>query len=163
MQSINKRNHSLEKETLQTETIPLELIDLQGDGFHLLVDLLVFGQNFKAVLDTGASKSAFDMEIISVLAPEDQIVHVPDHHAIGLGTTTMERYFVICPELKLGNLIIENYEAPVFDLSAIKFAYHKLDLPPVIGVLGGDILQEYNAIIDYKELTLTLDFHHSVK
>jgi hypothetical protein len=136
--------------------IPLQLIDLQGDGFHLLVEIVVFGQIFKAVLDTGASKSAFDMEIVSGFAKADQIIHVPDHHAIGLGTTTMERYYVICPELKLGNLIIENYEAPVFDLSAIKFAYEKLNLPPVIGVLGGDILMEYNAVIDYKKLTLTL-------
>ncbi|WP_017258579.1 aspartyl protease family protein [Pedobacter arcticus] len=137
-------------------SLPLELIDLQGDGFHLLVDLLVFGQTFKAVLDTGASKSAFDMEIVSGLAPEDQIIHVPDHHAIGLGTTTMERYYVICPELKLGDLVIKDYEAPVFDLAAIKFAYEKLELPPVIGVLGGDILKDYNAVIDYKKLTLTL-------
>lgn len=136
--------------------IPLELIDLQGDGFHLLVEVFVFGQSFKAVLDTGASKSAFDFEIISELASADQIVHVPDHHAIGLGTTTMERYFVICPELKLGKLLIRDYEAPVFDLSAIKFAYHKLDLPAVIGVLGSDVLHDYQALINYKELTLTL-------
>jgi hypothetical protein len=136
--------------------LPLELVDLQGDGFHLLVEVVVFGQIFNAVLDTGASKSAFDMEIISGLAPENQIVHMPDHHAIGLGTTTMERYYVICPELQLGDLVIKDYEAPVFDLSAIKFAYSKLDLPPVIGVLGGDILKNYNAIIDYKKLILTL-------
>ena len=96
------------------------------------------------------------MEIISGLAPSDQIIHIPDQHAIGLGTTTMERYVVICPELKLGELIIEAYEAPVFDLSAIKFAYEKLNLPPVIGVIGGDILMDYKGIINYKNLTLTL-------
>ena len=135
--------------------LPLELIDLEGDGFHLLVEVFVFGQSFKAVLDTGASKSAFDMEIISGLAPADQIVHVPDHHAIGLGTTTMERYYVICPELRLGKLVIKDYEAPVFDLSAIKFAYDKLNLPPVIGVLGGDILKDYHAIINYKKLEIS--------
>ncbi|TKB98885.1 aspartyl protease family protein [Pedobacter cryophilus] len=136
--------------------LPLQVVDLQGDGFHLLVEVVVFGQNFKAVLDTGASKSAFDMDIISGLAPQDQIIHIPDQHAIGLGTTTMERYFVNCPELKLGDLMIENYEAPVFDLSAIKFAYEKLDLPLVIGVIGGDILMQFNGIIDYQNLSLTL-------
>jgi Aspartyl protease len=136
--------------------LPLQVVDLQGDGFHLLVEVVVFGQNFKAVLDTGASKSAFDMHIISGLAPQDQIIHIPDQHAIGLGTTTMERYFVNCPELKLGDLLIENYEAPVFDLSAIKFAYEKLDLPLVIGVIGGDILMQFNGIIDYQNLSLTL-------
>jgi hypothetical protein len=136
--------------------IPLEVVDLQGDGFHLLVEVVVFDKIYKAVLDTGASKSAFDMEIVSSLAPKDQIVHVPDHHAIGLGTTTMERYYVVCPELKIGDLTIENYEVPVFDLSAIKFAYEKLNLPPVIGVIGGDILMDYKGIINYKNLSLSL-------
>ena len=136
--------------------LPLQVVDLQGDGFHLLVEVVVFGQNFKAVLDTGASKSAFDMDIIAGLAPSNQIIHIPDQHAIGLGTTTMERYIVNCPELKLGDLIIENYEAPVFDLSAIKFAYEKLELPLVIGVIGGDILMQFKGIIDYKNLRLTL-------
>ena len=136
--------------------LPLEVVDLQGDGFHLLVEVVVFGQIFKAVLDTGASKSAFDFEIVSNLASPDQIIHIPDHHAIGLGTTTMERYLVICPKLKLGKLTIKNYEAPVFDLSAIKFAYEKLNLPPVIGVLGGDILMQYYGVINYQKLQLTL-------
>ena len=141
---------------MTTYKIPLQIVDLQGDGFHLLVEVVVFGQIFKAVLDTGASKSAFDMEIISSLASPNQIIHVPNHHAVGLGTTTMERYFVVCPEMQVGELTIENYEAPVFDLSSIKFAYQNLNLPSVIGVLGGDILMQYSALIDYKDLSLTL-------
>jgi hypothetical protein len=152
----NATNNHSPREGWREAIIPLEIVDLQGDGFHLLVEVVVFGQIFKAVLDTGASKSAFDMEIISGLAPADQIIHIPDHHAIGLGTTTMERYVVVCPQLQIGELTIANYEAPVFDLSAIKFAYEKLNLPPVIGVLGGDILMDYKGIINYKNLTLTL-------
>ncbi len=138
-----------------TYKIPLEVIDLQGDGFHLLMEVVVFGQVYKAVLDTGASKTAFDKEIIETLAP-DMLEHIPDHHAIGLGTTTMERYLIHIPELKLGKLIIANYEAPVFDLSAIKFAYEQLNLPPVIGVIGGDLMMDFNAIIDYNKKSLTL-------
>lgn len=136
--------------------IPLEVVDLQGDGFHLLVEIVVFGQNFNAVLDTGASKSAFDFEIISGLVSPEQIIHVPDHHAVGLGTTTMERYLVICTELKLGELEIFNYEVPVFDLSAIRYAYQQLDLPPVIGVIGGDILMQYQGVINYHSKQLIL-------
>ncbi|QEK53197.1 clan AA aspartic protease [Pedobacter aquae] len=135
--------------------IPLQLINLQGDGFHLLVEVVVYGQNFKAVLDTGASKSAFDKEIVESLAVDD-IIHMPDQHAIGLGTTTMERYVAHFAELKIGGLIIKDYEAPVFDLSAVKYAYEQLNLPPVIGVIGGDILMDYHAKIDYESLTLVL-------
>ncbi len=136
--------------------IPLEVINLKGDGFHLLVEVVLFEKKFQAVLDTGASKSAFDKEVIESLVSENEIIHVPDHHAIGLGTTTMERYILNIPELKLGSIKIKNYEAPVFDLSSIKFAYQELNLPPVIGVIGGDILMDYDGIINYAKNTLTL-------
>ena len=46
--------------------------------------------------------------------------------------------------------------AAVLDLSTISHAYSSLNLPPVIGVLGGDILQRYKAIINYKKLHLKL-------
>ncbi|WP_240534782.1 aspartyl protease family protein [Pedobacter aquae] len=148
----NQANNSL---SIREFVIPLQLINLQGDGFHLLVEVVVYGQNFKAVLDTGASKSAFDKEIVESLAVDD-IIHMPDQHAIGLGTTTMERYVAHFAELKIGGLIIKDYEAPVFDLSAVKYAYEQLNLPPVIGVIGGDILMDYHAKIDYESLTLVL-------
>lgn len=150
--SNNQANNSL---SIREFVIPLQLINLQGDGFHLLVEVVVYGQNFQAVLDTGASKSAFDKEIIESLAVDD-IIYMPDQHAIGLGTTTMERYVAHFAELEIGNLIIQDYEAPVFDLSAVKYAYEQLNLPPVIGVIGGDILMDYHAKIDYESLTLVL-------
>lgn len=155
---INKLDSSLSKREGGAEALlPLKLIDLDGDGFHLLVEVLVYNQNFFAVLDTGASKSAFDKEIIESLS-EDMVHHLPNQHAVGLGTTTMERYLAILPELMLGALKLTAFEIPVFDLSAINYAYEKLDLPPVIGVIGGDILREYHAIIDYQALTLKLYF-----
>ncbi|RZK86726.1 MAG: hypothetical protein EOO98_15250, partial [Pedobacter sp.] len=45
---------------MRTITVPLELINLQDDGFHLLVEIVVFDETHFAVLDTGASRSVFD-------------------------------------------------------------------------------------------------------
>ena len=135
--------------------IKLDIVDLQGDGCHLLVEVTVYGQKFNAVLDTGASKSAFDKEVIESLS-EDLVEHLPNQHAVGLGTTTMERYVAHFSTLSIGSFVIGNYEAPVFDLSSIKFAYEQLDLPPVIGVIGGDILLDYKGIINYEKLELIL-------
>ncbi|MFD1628397.1 aspartyl protease family protein [Pseudopedobacter beijingensis] len=137
--------------------IPLQLINLQGDGFHLLVEVVVYGQAFNLVLDTGASKSALDKDTITALIDDDsQIYHLPDRHAIGVGTSSMERYAVIVPEFKIGDLIVENYAVPVFDLTTVKFAYETMQLPAVIGVLGGDILKGYHAVIDYQSNILRL-------
>ncbi|MNL62848.1 hypothetical protein D3C87_1869130 [compost metagenome] len=51
---------------------------------------------------------------------------------------------------------IKNYRAAVLDLSSINYAYEQMNLQPVIGVIGGDILGRYGAVIDYKKKTLKL-------
>ncbi len=135
--------------------IPLQVVNLQGDGFHLLVEVVVYGQKYNAVLDTGASKTAFDKELIEILSA-GAIEHLPNQHAIGLGTISMERYLAVLPSFSIGDFVIEDYEVPVFDLSAVKFAYEQLELPPVIGVVGGDILMDYKAVIDYNLLIMSL-------
>jgi Aspartyl protease len=140
---------------MKRTTIPLELINLQDDGFHLLVEVVVFGQNFKVVLDTGASKTVFDRTFMeNHIAAGDLLIS--EKLSVGLGTTSMESFIIHLPQLQLGKLKLKAFEAAVLDLSTISYAYQNLDLPPVIGVLGGDILFAHQAKIDYKTLTLIL-------
>lgn len=135
--------------------VPLELINLQNDGFHILVEVVVFGNPFNVVLDTGASKTVFDKNTVEkYIASADLLFS--DKLSTGLGTTSMESFTIHLPELRIGKLKIKNFEAAVLDLSSICEAYENLQLPPVIGVLGGDILQEYKAIINYSKLILKL-------
>lgn len=140
---------------MKTFKIPLQLINLQNDGFHILVEVVVFGQPFNVVLDTGASKTVFDKSSIeSHIGAEDLLTS--DKLSTGLGTNSMESFLIHLPLLHIGQLKIENFEAAVLDLSTISLAYQNLQLPPVIGVLGGDILQRYAAVIDYYNLELKL-------
>ncbi|MFA6946252.1 MAG: retropepsin-like aspartic protease [Pedobacter sp.] len=135
--------------------VPLELINLHDDGFHLLVEVVVFGQSFNVVLDTGASKTVFDKVTIEKHMKDEELV-MSDRLSTGLGTNTMESHTIILPVLKIGKLKLKNFEAAILDLSTIKQAYSSLNLPPVIGVLGGDILYRFKAIINYKKLHLKL-------
>lgn len=135
--------------------VPLELINLNDDGFHLLVEVVVFGQSFHAVLDTGASKTVFDKETVEKHMM-DGVLMASDKLSTGLGTNTMESHTIILPILKIGKLKLKNFEAAVLDLSTINQAYSTLNLPPVIGVLGGDILYSHQAIINYRKLRLKL-------
>lgn len=135
--------------------IPLTLLPLQDDGFHLLVEVVLFDKNFKAVLDTGASKTVFDKNCLEKYVEKESIA-LSDHLSTGLGTNSMASYTLTLPELKIGELTIENYSAAVLDLSTINSAYESLALDPIIGVIGGDILQRYNALINYKDQTLKL-------
>jgi len=135
--------------------IPLEILNLHDDGFHLLVEVVVFGQLYKAVLDTGASKTVLDKTILLELIREEDLL-ATDKLSTGLGTTSMESFMIAIPDFWIGNLHIPELEAAVLDLSNINHAYEKMELQHVIGVIGGDILMIYNAIIDYGNLTLKL-------
>ncbi|MXV53121.1 clan AA aspartic protease [Pedobacter sp. HMF7647] len=135
--------------------IPLQILNLQDDGFHLLLDITAFGQTFKTVLDTGASRTVLDKSMVSMLVQEHLLLST-DRLSTGLGTNEMESFKVTIPNFHIGALIIPDFEAAVIDLSAINYAYQKLDLDPVLGVIGGDLLMKYGAVINYTNLSLKL-------
>lgn len=136
-------------------SIPLTILNLEDDGFHLLVEVVIFNQRFNAVLDTGASKTVFDKNIVEQYANREHIL-LSEHLSTGLGTNTMESYTLVLSELKLGDLTLNDYKVAILDLSSINKAYEMLNLEPILGVIGGDLLKKHKAVIDYEEATLSL-------
>ncbi|WP_257657011.1 retropepsin-like aspartic protease [Parapedobacter lycopersici] len=136
--------------------IPLTLLNLQDDGFHLLLEVIVFGKRFKAVLDTGASKTVFDKTTVEEHLHSDMMLQHTDMVSTGLGTTTMQSFMLTVPDLQIGGLHLRRYEVAILDLSTINFTYQQLDIEPVIGVIGGDILVKYGGVIDYRKNLLRL-------
>ncbi|MBD1426252.1 retropepsin-like aspartic protease [Sphingobacterium arenae] len=138
------------------QKIPLELLELQGDGYHILIDVCLFDQPFKMVLDTGASKTVLDKTtLLQSGIPEEKIENT-NIISTGLGTNSMESFILELPTLAIGNWKIKKFITAVLDLSAVNYAYEQMNLPPVIGVLGGDILFSYAARIDYRKQLLIL-------
>lgn len=129
-------------------SVPLHIIDLHEDGFHPLLDITVFGKLFKVVLDTGASKTAFDKNLL-VETNETALLNASDKLSTGLGTNTMESFTATIYDMRIGKLKIPEFDVAVLDLSTINIAYEQMGHPQVLGVLGGDILMQYKAVIDY--------------
>ena len=129
-------------------TADLEILNLHDDGFHLLVEVIVFDKPFKAVVDTGASRTVFDKTTVEQYI-EQETLQLSDKLSTGLGTNSMESYILTVPHLILGPLNIPDFETAVLDLSMINHAYQYLEVGPIIGVIGGDILMKYNATISY--------------
>lgn len=138
-----------------TTTIPLQIIDLHDDGFHPLLEITLFGKAFIVVLDTGASKTAFDRSMLFE-ANETTDILASDRLSTGLGTNSMESFTAIISGMFIGDLPITDFEVAVLDLSTINVAYSQMGHPQVLGVLGGDILMRYKAIIDYDKQVLKL-------
>jgi hypothetical protein len=86
----------------------------------------------------------------------DVELHASESVSTGLGTTTMTSYTANINDFKIGELKTEQFEVAVLDLSTINDAYRQLNQPEILGVLGGDILVKYKAVIDYGHSLLTL-------
>ena len=136
-------------------TVPLQIIDLNEDGFHPLLNIKVFGKKFTVVLDTGASKTAFDKTLLQQ-ANESALITESGILSTGLGTNSMASFTAAIHDMRIGRLKIPEFEVAVLDLSTINFAYAQMGHPQVLGVIGGDILMRYNAVINYGKRTLRL-------
>jgi len=128
-------------------SVPLQIIDLQN-GFHPLLNIKVFGKKFTVVLDTGASQTAFDKTLLQKANKKGRI-NESDILSTGLGTNNMESFTATIHDMRIGRLKIPEFEVAVLDLSTINTAYQQMGHPVVLGVLGGDILMHYKAVIDY--------------
>lgn len=136
-------------------TVALNIFSLEGDGFHPKLEISVNGLRKTAILDTGASKTAFDTRLLSTLLSQEEF-QAAGRLSTGLGTNSMECFKASIAELKVGDFLIRDFEVAVLDLSHINEAYENLGLEQVLGVIGSDLLEEYKAIIDYGAKSLTL-------
>lgn len=144
-------------QTLKMHIIPFEIITIQDNGYHLIIDVEIRDRIFKMVLDTGASKTVLDKQMLlkSGLS-EDELIS-SSVLSSGLGTNEMQSHTLTLDTLKISTWEVKNIEVAVLDLSSINFAYEQMDLAPVIGVLGNDVLYNYAAVIKYKSKTLRLN------
>lgn len=138
---------------MRTVTVPLTLINLNDDGFHLLVEIVVFGEKHWAVVDTGASRSVFNKTFIEQYSDAVTGQGEEETNATTLFTTSSTIQAVI-PKLKIGKLIIKSYAAVALDLETVNDTYELMGHPRIIAIIGSDIFLKYHAKINYKKLKI---------
>lgn len=136
---------------MRTLTVPLTLINLQDDGFHLLVEIVVFGEKQFAVVDTGASRSVFDKGLMEKNITDLSVSEETQAATIFSTSTTL---LGIIPKLKIGALTLKSYAGVALDLQGVNDTYLQLGHPAIAAIIGGDILMAYQAKIDYQKKLL---------
>ena len=117
------------------------------------MEIVVFGQKLFAVVDTGASRSVFDKTFVKEHLKE--LEHSEETQATTLFSTSSTLQAVI-PAIKIGSLVLKDYETVALDLETVNQAYENLGHPPIIGIIGSDLLLKYQAVINYKKMKLYL-------
>ena len=140
---------------MKVTDIPIDLISIEGDGYHLMITVFVNGKEAKMLVDTGASKSVFDKSRIYRFVEQSEF-ELNEQLSTGLGTNTMKSHTTILQKIKIGDLIIADYKAVLIDLSHVNESYQRIMIRPIDGVIGSDILCSYDAVINYKKKQLKL-------
>lgn len=135
--------------------VPIQLLDIEGEGFHIMVKGMIHGKEASFLIDTGASRSVFDPKTITAFI-EDIQFEKKEGLSAGVGSSDLESATFVIDRLGIGALEITDYEGVALDLENIHEMYGKLGLPHIDGIIGGDLLRRHKAVINYRSRKLRL-------
>ena len=139
--------------------LPINIINIEGDGFHLIAEGMINNKPARFVVDTGASRTVFDKDRILNYIDNPEF-NEKEGISAGIGGTDLSSFIFNIEELSFGDLKINDYQAVAMDLSNVNNSYAMIKLPPVDGVLGGDLMKKYQAVINYKLKKMRLTPKH---
>ena len=129
--------------------LPFRLLDIEGEGFHIMIKGKINSVEANFLIDTGASRSVFDPTVISRYVENPKFEKKTGITA-GVGSSDLESSTFVIDSLSFGDIEIKHYEAVALDLENIHETYQKLGLPSIDGILGGDLLYKLKATINYR-------------
>ena len=136
--------------------IPIQVLDIEGDGFHIMIQGRINGKEANFLIDTGASRSVFDPKNIANFIDNPQF-EKKEGITAGVGGNELESATFNIEALDLGDLEIRHYNAVALDLENIYESYEKVHLPKIDGIIGGDLLVKHKAVINYKQKKIKLN------
>jgi hypothetical protein len=140
---------------MKSVKVPIRVLSIEGDGFHLQMKVKINGKNANCIIDTGASKTVFDSERIKRFLKRE-VVHENERLSTGLGTSSMQSQVVVIERLDLSGFTIYHLPCIMLDLGHVNQTYSSIGLEPIDGVIGSDILHNSQAVIDYGKSLLSL-------
>lgn len=137
--------------------VPFQLIQLENEeNLHPIIDAKINNTPIRLVIDTGASHSCIDKKEVKKLLKNK--TKVSEDIVMGIGNKKLTNTMVTIKELTIGELAIKDYTIVAINLKHINKMMEMMNLPPINGLLGSDILCKYEALIDYKNRCLTLNY-----
>lgn len=129
--------------------IPIKVVQLGEEGTHIFCKARVNGKKARVLIDTGASKSVLAKSFADKIKNLKN-VSVNDNSTSGIGPEAVEATFAKLKKLQFKSLVIKKLVVGTIDVSHVTTMYDTLGVKPFDLILGGEVLERYNAVIDYK-------------
>lgn len=136
-------------------SIPLRAISIAPSGLHVATWGFINGQLANVLIDTGASQTVLDKNRVHIFSLQTEF-ELSDQLSKGLGTAEMQSYLFNVDQFVLGDVVLDHLDVMLIDLQHVNSSYQQLGHTAIDMVLGGDILQRYEAVLDYGKMTMTL-------
>jgi hypothetical protein len=123
------------------------------NGCHIFTSIRIFKKTYAALVDTGATASVFDVNLVQEKVGEENTQALTDK-AGGVGNSAMDMHIA---ELKF-TMGKKKFNQPValIDFTHIHATYEMHKLPKFHFIIGNDILLGSKAIINYSAKTISL-------
>lgn len=137
-------------------TVPLRLITIDENGCHILVRVSINGSpGHNLIIDTGASMTVFDIKLLNSIIPDAPNATQVESH--GFGHSSLDARTNSIEVIRINRIPFYNFPAVLIDMDSIKILYKKNYGVKISGLLGGDFLRDFDAVIDYKNQILILN------
>lgn len=134
-------------------TVPLEIVELENDSFHLLVSVTINGTKGYMIIDTGASVTVADNRLFPAGCEEETEIQLQSGGVTGAISDVRT---VSAGQFCVGDLELQDIRIAVIDLDYVNDMYRKHLHREVLGLLGSDFFMIYRAVVDYPNLKLEL-------
>lgn len=138
-------------------TIPIEILKIEDYlrcGYHILCRVHINGKEFRTLIDTGSSTTVFNINKAKEISTNK--TESNKQKMTTVNGSIKSKYLTI-DEIRIGDTIIKDYKIILIDLEHINKHFRNNGKSLIDGIIGGDILFEYKAIIDYDKRILILN------
>ena len=127
-------------------TCPVEIVRLEDESFHLLIEVEVDGVGGDMIIDTGASVTVVEQRLF----PGEADGRLNTEMQSGSVTGQIKNIRLLRPKsFKLHGHPVRHPQMATIDLNYVNDMYHKHIRRRIIGLLGSDFCVKHKVCIDY--------------
>ncbi len=134
--------------------IPFEIVELEHQSYHIVVDGKIDDVDLTFIIDTGASRTIIDKCFSDKL--EKLTLGAENPMATGLSAEEIPVELFNVSKLKIGEVIFNDVQLLTADLTAINVVYLNLTGKKIGGLIGCDFLLKKVKSIDFKRKFITI-------
>lgn len=137
-----------------TASIPFEVREIETASFHPIVQAQVAGSTIYMILDTGASRTVVNRELLEELPRMNQPHQ--EAFAAGINAQQLKVEQVQIPTIQIGDYTFTEMVVFATDLQAVSDLYEQMAGIRIDGLLGCDFLENHKAVVDFKKRSILL-------